>query len=206
MSDKRLLMMDIAPAESEDMGWIAEQEAKRFSGIDAIPEALLREWHARNPTGFFLIIAEDGRRVGYINIMPVRPEPLRFFLDGSIVERQIRADSLYSADERELIKDLYVESIVVDLAGRARAAALLALAVNFVSMIELICDVDKIDHVYAIAATTSGMNLLRRLGFSVIQKGGEGKDGHELFSVEGKALMDRIESLSKNRLSNDPSS
>ncbi len=203
MNAKIPLMMDIAPAESEDMGWIAEQEAKRFSGIDVIPEALLREWHARNPTGFFLIIAEDGRRAGYINILPVRHETLRLFLDGNIVERQIRADALYSADERELIRELYVESIVVDLSGRARAAALLALAVNFASMIELICDIDKLGHVYAIAATTPGMNLLRHLGFSVIQKEGERKDGHELFAIEGKDLMDRIASIFNNRLSND---
>ncbi|RPI97929.1 MAG: hypothetical protein EHM32_00480 [Spirochaetales bacterium] len=203
MSDKRPLMMDIAPAEARDFAWIAEQEAKRFSGIDVIPEALLREWHSRNPTGFFLITDEDGRRAGYITILPVRAETLRLFLGGSIVERQIRADAMYSADERELIRDLYVESIVINLSGRARAAALLALAVNFVSMIELICDIDKLNHVYAIAATTPGVNLLRRLGFSVVQKEVERKDGHVLFSVEGKTLMDRIAGIYKNRMSDD---
>jgi len=187
--------MKIAAAAPEDMAWIAEQEAGRFAGMDVIPEDLLGEWHARNPTGFSLIKTGDGRRVGYVNILPVRPETLELFLAGTIIERQLRAVALYSAAERDAIRYLYVESIVVDLPGRAKAAALQTLLEGFRSIVERVCDADKLERVYAIAASTPGTLLMKRLGFALIQKATSRLDGHNLYSVEGKALMDTMTAL-----------
>lgn len=189
---------EIVSATPEDFEWIAKQEAGRFSGLDVIPENLLREWHSRNPTGFSLIKTRDGRRVGYVNILPVRPETLELFLAGTIIERQLRADSLYSAGDRESIRYLYVESIVIDLPGRAKAAALLSFLANFKPMIERICDIDRLERVYAIAATTPGTLLMKRLGFTLIQKATSRLDGHGLYSVEGRALMDTMSALRDN--------
>lgn len=47
--------MNITRASIEDIEWIARLEAELFTGTDAIPEEVLKEWYSTNPTGFFII-------------------------------------------------------------------------------------------------------------------------------------------------------
>ncbi len=182
----------IEPATLKDLDWIAQLEAESYSGDDAIPGGILKEWYEVNPTGFFVIKGILEERVGHIDILPVRSRVLQLLLEGAILEREIRGDSLYSPDERDSIRELYVESLAVCIPGRYKAGALLSLAFNLPSLIENIAALEKIETIYAIAATKPGERVIKRLGFEMIRKGEERKDGHPVFAVSFKTLMDNI--------------
>jgi len=58
-------------------------------------------------------VSKNGQKVGHIDILPLRPATFQTFFEGNVVERDIRGDSLYTQKEKHLIRDLYVESIII---------------------------------------------------------------------------------------------
>jgi hypothetical protein len=181
--------ISINPASMEDIEWIAQLESELFTGADVIPVELLKEWYNTNPTGFFVFKTSDGVRVGHINILPLRPQILELFLEGKIIERQIRGESLFTPVEKKSIKNLYIECLAVKPVGRIRAAVLYALMSEFVSMICNICPVDNMEKIYAVAATVQGEQIMRNFGFKVIREDAARQDGHKLFEADVKELF-----------------
>ena len=180
------------PATLKDIEWIAQLEAEMYSGEDVVPEEILREWYAANPTGFFVIKTKNGQNLGHIDILPVRPGTLRLFVEGAILERDIRGDSLYSPGERGSIRDLYIESLAVRVSGKGKISVLRALALNLPSLLCRIAAPENIETVYGMAATKPGERMMEHLGFQRVLKGEERKDGHAIFSAGFKMLMENI--------------
>jgi hypothetical protein len=58
---------------------------------------------------------------------------------------------------------------------------------------------DKIENIYAIAASTEGENFMKDLGFELIKSGQERKDQHDLYVAKFAELKLRISDLCKRR-------
>jgi hypothetical protein len=174
----------VEQASDSDMAFIAELEASVYSRADAIPEPILREWYSANPTGFSLVRSPSGKPIGHLDILPLRPATLDAFLKGDIVEREIRADCIYSVNDRKLITALYVESVILKPEGRrTAAAALICLLQAFPTIIGRIADASSLEKIYAVAATSRGEKLLRELGFGLERSADRRRDGHHLFGA-----------------------
>jgi hypothetical protein len=190
----------IEQATADQLGWIAQLEASIYTGQDAIPEYLIREWFAANPTGFSIIKNPEGKPIGHLDILPIRPGTLEGFLGGAIVERGIRGDSLYSTRERRSIKQLYIESIILCAPkARSNAAAILAVFSELPSVIRRIANPRSVEAVYAIAATRAGEALLRRLGFELLRPGELRNDRHSLFTARPSVILSNALKLSGRR-------
>ena len=190
----------ISPATYEEVDWIARQEEEVYLSGDAIPKHVLSEWYNANPEGFSVIKMPNGQKIGHIDLLPVRPNTLATFIEGNIVEKDIRGDSLYSPQERSQIKNLYVESIAVVPPKRfSNAPAVLCVLTNFGDLVARVCDLDTVENVYAIAASRSGEALLRRLGFDQIRPAQGRKDQHDLYRVAFADLAKNITTICGRR-------
>jgi hypothetical protein len=188
-------------AMADELKWIAELERSVYSKEDAIPEHLLREWFAVNPTGFWIVRAMDGVRVGHLDVLPLRPATLQAFLGGDIVERELRGDSLFGPHERGMIKHLYIESIILRPAGpRASATALVAVLASAPALLSRMADLRAVEAIYAIAASRAGDRLMRKLGFEQFKAGERRRDGHDLFVARPSVLARRIVELCRDRI------
>ena len=191
----------VTQATRNEIGWIAEFEAEVYSREDAISEQTLLEWYTINPNGFSIVKMADGKKIGHIDILPLRPNTLDVFLNGNIVEQDIRGDSLYKASEQHLIKDLYVESIILrPPKPLSNTSAILCVLSNIVPMIERIASIEQIEYIYAIAASSSGEKLLRHLGFDVLKSAAQRKDNHDLFRVSSSVLAEKILTFFPNQV------
>lgn len=174
----------VAAATRDEVDWIAHQEAEVYVFGDAVPKHVLVEWYDANPTGFSVIKMPNGQKIGHIDLLPIRPNTLRAFINGDIVEKDIRGDSLYAPTDRDQIRDLYVESIaVLPPKNLSKAPAVLCVLTNFGALVERIGDSASVDTVYAIAASGSGETLLRRLGFDQLKLAENRADRHDLYRV-----------------------
>ncbi len=199
------LRYSINPAINEDIDWIATLEAKVYSSHDAIPKHILKEWYDTNPSGFFIIKIRGGRRIGHIDILPIRPKTLSLFIEGGIEERDIRGDSLYSPQEKSLIKNLYIESVAISHPeGQSQASAVIYLLSNFTQIARNIGELDNIDMVYAIAASKAGVSLMKRLGFNLVKSSKDRKNGHDLFAIRFMNLAQNISEICDDRLMERP--
>jgi hypothetical protein len=196
-------LFSIEPATIEDLKWIAELEKRTYiyPPTDAVPYDKLREWYNANPSGFF-VIKHNNLKVGHIDILPLKPEALATFIHGvSTHEQCIISDDIYTPADKHLIRDLYIESIIVDTTVRLRAAAMvkLLLADSIRHMVENICPLNNVAHIYAIAATIAGNNLMPRLQFTIRQPLHVRSDRHNMWWVTLETLMQngRIDILSK---------
>ncbi|PYS93730.1 MAG: hypothetical protein DMF64_03925 [Acidobacteria bacterium] len=185
----------IAAATPEDVAWIARLEVDMYSARDAVPEHILKEWYNSNPDGFS-VIKRKGRNIGHIDILPLRPATLQKFIDGSIVEKDIRGDDLYSPEERDAIQDLYVESVAfLSIQGRATSRAVQYLLSNFISLVSRLCNPANVKNIYAIAATLRGNRFLTRLSFTNAKRAKDRVDQHDLFAIKFSDLVGEIADL-----------
>jgi hypothetical protein len=183
----------VVQATPDEVGWIAKLEESVYSSADAIPEFLLREWYSVNDTGFSIVKAADGRPVGHLDILPLRPKTMELFLKGEILEREIRGDSLYSPKQRRLIRHLYIESIILrQPKGLSNAAAVVCVLSSIASIIERVTDLSKVERIYAMAATSAGEGIMRDLGFELHTGGDRRKDGHNLFAARPAAIAGNV--------------
>lgn len=191
------------PATPEDLDWIFHLEIDAYSAQYAVAQRTLEQWYRRNPNGFS-ILTMNGRRIGHITIVPLHPKILESFVQGTIVEPDIREDCIYAPREKHLIRNLYFESIITGFPKGTSTTlpikALTCLARDFVPLISRICDPSNLENVYALAASGPGERLLKGLGFDQVKGGLERADQRALYVARFSILKANISGLYDRRL------
>ncbi|HUU27532.1 MAG TPA: hypothetical protein VM123_06950 [archaeon] len=115
------------------------------------------------------------------------------FLNGEIIEREIRGDSLYSPQESEGISSLYIESFVaLSECDKGNPLTAYKCIMNTPELIRRICTPSQVKSIYAIGASESGIKLMLDLGFDHIEYSKRRKDGHKVYCVCFFALSKNI--------------
>ena len=179
----------------EEVGWIAGLEAAFYSEEDAIPRELLEDWYRKNSGGFFILRRNDGEKVGHVDFLSLRPGVLQALLEGEIVEREIRGEDLFTVQERDAVRDVYLESIIISENGPFRRAARQCLLNRFIQMVGNLGDPGQVKRVHAIAATDKGASFLGRMGFAVAKSGRERKDQHDFYTIRFEDLIGRTSEI-----------
>jgi len=147
----------------------------------------------------------NGRKIGHLTIVPLHPNVLKSFDQGTILEQDIHEDSLYTPRERHLIRNLYVESIILDGSKGPSALPikpLTCLAHNFDTLIGSICDPTQLENIYALAASGRGERFMKGLGFDRVNSSEERADQRALYVAGFSSLKARISELCNRRLRN----
>ncbi|HKO54784.1 MAG TPA: hypothetical protein VJ276_02830 [Thermoanaerobaculia bacterium] len=189
--DAAAMKFSLTPATADDIAWVAGLEEKQFRS-DAVPLAILREWFGANPNGFVILRDRHGKRIGHIDVLAVRPEAFELFVKGTITEQGLRAASLYGAAERANVRDLYVESVVVQGGEEHRAAVSYLLTHVEDGVFARVAEPANIRHVYGLAATGEGRNFMERKGFEVVSEADKREDGHPLYRIDYATLKQRL--------------
>jgi hypothetical protein len=193
------------PATPEDLDWIFQLEIDAYSAQSAVARRTLEQWYGSNPDGFS-ILTINGRKIGHITIVPLHPKILRSFVAGTIVEKDIQGDSLYTPREKHLIRNLYFESVILDPPkgpSTLPIKALTCVARDFVPLIRRICDPTNLENVYALAASGPGERLMRAVGFDQVKSDQERSDHRALYVAKFSTLNANISTLYDRRLRKD---
>lgn len=192
------------PATPEDLDWIFQLEIDTYSPQYAVARRTLEQWYRANSDGFF-ILTMNGRKIGHLTIIPLHSKVLRSFAEGTILEQDIHEDGLYTPRERHLIRNLYVESIILD-GSKGPSSFLIkplsCLAHNFVPLIGRICDPTQLENVYALAASGRGERFMKGLGFDRVNSRKERADRRALYVAGFGSLQAKISELCDRRLRN----
>lgn len=183
--------ISITPATDADLVWIADRQRELF-GEHAVPLPVLRDWRDANASVFHLIRAA-GERIGEVGVLPVRGDALRQFLDGELREREIPGAALHPPAERALVRDLYLESVVI--LGDSKAvhdAGVAALLHAFPAIFTALGDEDSLRDLYAAGATSAGNRFLQRLGFERTDAEEERVDHLVMHRTPHAALMRKL--------------
>lgn len=145
----------------------------------------------------------NGRRIGHVTILPLRPKILESFVQGTIVEQDIHEDSLYTPGEKHLIRNLYCESIIIDSPkghSTLTIKALTCLARDFLPLIGRICDPTNLENVYALAASGPGLRFMKGLGLDQVKSCQERADQRALYVAKFSTIKANISELYNRRL------
>ena len=187
---KHRVEFELRPATEQDIGWMAALERKYFRRA-AVHERVLQEWFGANGTGFSVLELRGGRRVGFLNILPIRPDTLQKLKRGEIVEKEVSRSMLYREHEREAIRELYIECLLID---EHRPRGLRYLLAHVRKLIREVCIPERVRKLYALAATEEGSKILRDLGFKPYLRNKQRRDGLTMFSIK---TFDLVLSCSK---------
>jgi hypothetical protein len=192
----------LRPATPADLDWIAWLEIEAYTAEYAVARAKLDEWFCANPCGFSVLTA-GGRKVGQVTMLPLRPELLDSFARGTIREQDIDGASLYMPAERELVRNLHVESIIIRPPEGSSAPPLKALVYlggNFIPLFERVSEPANLENVYALGASGRGESFMRGLGFRRVESARGATAPRALHVVNFAALKANIAGLYNRRL------
>ncbi len=195
-------LCEMSPATPADLDWIFQLQIKAYSAQYAIARKTLERWYGRNPDGFS-VLTMNGRRIGHLTLIPLRADALESLLLGKLVENEILEDCIHTPDQKDLIRNLYVESIILDSSlglSKLPIKALTCLAHNFVPLMSRVCDPTTLESLYALAASGRGERLMKGLGFKQIQSGEARKDERALYAAGFASLKTNISKLYERRL------
>ncbi|GAB4009236.1 hypothetical protein GCM10028808_17200 [Spirosoma migulaei] len=182
---------DIRLAQYDDIRKIYNIACTIYGGLDVMPYKTLISWYEKNPCSFYVIIDEDNEVVGNINILPLKEETLKSFLEGRLLERDITEEGIWGTAEKEYINYLYIES-VVNLGGKEATKELLKKIPTIITNFG--CSHDSIKKLYCMSVSRQGQRLIKRLGFKEIVSVKLRRDGHTIFEAE---LMDVLHNVYK---------
>jgi hypothetical protein len=174
-------------------------EADAF-GADEGRLQSLRDWYTANPNGFSVL--RDNRRgvVGCVNYLALRPEAAGRLLAGCIGERDINTEDLFSPTERDCVRDVYGESIILSKTGSFRDQhALCLILAHLDRLLERIVDLTIVRSSYGLAVNRVGERFMRKLGYELVCPGAERCDGRDLFVAPISRILDRASSLAGPR-------
>jgi hypothetical protein len=185
-----------------DLDWIFQLEIEAYSAQYSVARQTLERWYGRNPGGFS-VLTMNGRRIGHLTIIPLHSKIIDSFVQGTILEQDIQEDCLHTPEEKNLVQNLYIESIIIDSArGHSilPIKALTRLAHDFVPLISRVCEPRNLENVYALAASGRGERFMHALGFGMV-KSGEGRaDRRSLYAAKFGTLRSNISELYDRRL------
>lgn len=192
-------MYRIGPSSEEDVCWAAELASRVYHGFDALPAAVMLGWYRSNPTGFSTLF-RDGQRVGNVDVLPLKPLYMRRFIEGQILEIDLPPESLFTPAQRDEIRDLYWESIVIDPElSLARRHVLKAILQGYEATLGRICPLHQINHTYAIAASKEGSALASALGMVPVGDPSTRRDAHQLFQGTLASFAAAVAPLRRSR-------
>lgn len=189
----------IEQASREDMIWIAGFTERVFdSADDRPPESTYLEWWTANPTGFSIIKNRHGKRVGNVDMMPLRPDAIERFKAGTLIEHQLKGADFFRPDERPAIKAVYIGSVATTVdrdtaPHEVEHHAADAVLQNLPKLLNRICDPQPSTIIYALAATPKGARLLKACRFRECSYAQDRLDEHDLYC---SPLQDCLSGLS----------
>jgi hypothetical protein len=192
----------VRPATHEDLDWIFRLEIEAYSAEYSVARRTLDAWYCANPEGFSVITMGE-EKVGQITLLPLRPVLLESFNQGTIPEQDIHAAGLYTPAERELVRNLHVESVIIQSAhGRSTPPlqALVCLGHNFMPLVRRVCEPANLENVYAVGASGRGESFIRRLGFRRVGNAEDQTGPLGLYVAKFSTLKDNIAGLYSRRL------
>lgn len=194
----------VNPATRADLDWIFQLQIDAYSPQYAISRQKLEQWYGRNPDGFS-VVEINGHKVGHLTLVPLRENVIDSFILGKLLENEIHEECIHAPEEKHLIRNLYVESIILDPQNghyTLPIQALTRLAIDFVPLIRRVCDPDNLENLYALSATGRGERLMRALGFKQVKSGQERLDQRALYSASFNDLRLNITGLYDRRRRN----
>ncbi len=203
-ADESGTLCEASPATPEDLDWIFRLEIDTYSVQNAVARQKLDGWYGSNPDGFS-VVKINGRRIGHLTIIPLRPNILESFVDGTILEQNIHVENLYTPQEKHLIRNLYVESIIIDSPkgpSTLPIAAFARLARDFIPLMSRIGDPANLENIYALAASGRGERFMKGLGFVPVQSIEERADKRTLYVAKFATVKARIAELLERRIRN----
>jgi len=201
------LLYKVVPSNLNDVKWAAKQAVMVYGGYDVIPERVMLDWFRANKNGFFVVKRGDDANVGNLDILPLKPNTMKRFKSGELLEREFLGDCIFGPDEKASVKDIYIESLVVPKHlfddDTSNSFALYAVIERLTECILSLCEPAAVEKgeikVYALSANPKVARHLEEMGFDIVSHKEKRRDGHDLYCLEFKSLELELKKLTDRR-------
>jgi hypothetical protein len=192
IDDPEVVKVTVGQATADDVEWVAERQRECF-GKSAVPRDVLLEWYAVIRNAFF-ILRRGGSRIGQIGLLPVKEPALGLFVKGVIDERGLRGTSLFTAAEKESVRDVYIESVYVAGGNKAtHQAGVTKLLTDLETLVAEVANPDKVQFIYGLGATRAGIRFMERRGFELVSPPAARVDRSPLYRISFPTFRKRLD-------------
>jgi hypothetical protein len=190
----------LVPSTEDDILWASRMITRVYEGDDVIPTEVMLDWYRANPDGFWVLKNGKGENIGNLDLLTFRPDTMREFIAGGLLERNIPGACLYTPSEKSLVRDVYIASLVVPAnevaGGPTNCGALLAILNKLPQCIRKMCSQESLErgevNAYALSANAAITKLLARYRWSILTSKSRRIDAHDLYCVNFGLLESQI--------------
>ena len=182
----------------EDFKYMEQLELKYYSEEHVTPHKEAYQWHLANPDTSS-VLEEEGRIIGFIDMLPLRKAVIDRILDGSFNDKYLKADDLVSMDklrEGESV-DLLLSCIVVEKEYRKTGALKMLLDDKMEYYRNFVKKGIVIDSIVTSNVTEDGVRFSERMGF---QRVGTSNHGTALFRTTFREFDERVRAMKPKRV------
>lgn len=161
----------------KDIKAVYNIDAHSFTSRDLISENAFALWRKKNRRAFLCLFYKS-HVVGYCSVLGLTEDALQRFVSGTQKESDFAPADLLSASQLNDASSVYLFSLAITPRHRGELNDMLW---RVVLELDAMRRHGRLRRVYASAATREGARLLRRFGFSCIQRACERADAHDLY-------------------------
>jgi len=189
--------LDIGSASPNDIRVIVELDKRYFRYTDIVGEDVFRAWQHKNNSVFTVI--RTGKEVaGYYALLPLKSKALQGIINGTLREKEIKPTDILGKEQERQIQELYLYSVAMD--NRYSKATWLLIR-HLEQYLETLVTKGCLTVVYAVAVTSEGEKLLKKLGFKNIKDANQRPDRHPLYSRNLSQVRENKSSIFARRFS-----
>jgi len=159
----------------------ANKLAKEKFGKNSVSTSKVNDWKKRNEL-ILTCLTDHNRFVGYFDMIPLKEDFALKFIEGDLGEQDICAENILGVHEMKDARFLYFAGIAVQDStgcGCFHATYLLWAAALYIN---LFYGDSKLEKILTIPTSKSGLNMTKRMNFSLEQESKLRKDGLDLYS------------------------
>lgn len=144
----------------------------------------LESWRLRNPKAFLQVVNTGGDVCAGFGVVAFCKGFMDGFLAGDNTDLEIRPHEIVTLQDSPQSPTLYIAGVVVrdpeSQVGRKRACVMVWCMLQYLAHIY---GLRRSRLIYALAVTRESERLLKNLGFTLVSRASERRDGHNLYSL-----------------------
>jgi hypothetical protein len=166
--------------------------AKKYFGKINPNISILESWYRTNPYTLVTLADNNGRLVGYFDILPLKDSFAVKFINGKVSEKNISRKSILPIDKMYNAKYIYISGIAIHDIETKKIIGGQFIYVTLL-YIQNFYNAKNEKFIFAIAATKCGERALKKLGFHIESYASERTDKTDLYAkIIDNDIFDKV--------------
>lgn len=179
----------LAPISTHEIPELQAKGRRFFESENYLSTTLLQSWHKKDPNSFRKLVNHRGELIGFFIVLFIDEQALNDFSNGWITEKELDESTIISFRDPLMTTShaqLYISVVVSDNSDPQKSISVFLALAKYIDCIRKFRNINKL---LAIGSTSSGIKLIKKLGFELSCSGNNRKDNDNFYEFDLSTVL-----------------